>query len=167
MKFISLIILAGFVIISCSSKTDKELFAEATIYFEENKIPESITAYEKIVADFPESNLAPQALTQLAGIYHGKKIQTMSAAESLAKAESLFYSIYLKYPDSQEAPLGLFMAGFIQANELDDYQRATSTYNIFLEKYPGHELAVSAKEELDNMGLTPEEILRKNLATQE
>ncbi|MFO7526110.1 MAG: tetratricopeptide repeat protein [Ignavibacteriaceae bacterium] len=167
MKFIPLILLIGFFMVSCSSKTDKELFAEATKYFEENKIPEAITAYEKIVEDFPKSNLAPQAITQLAGIYHGKKIQTMAETESLAKADSLFYLIYLKYPDSQEAPLGLFMAGFIQANELGDYQRATLTYNSFLEKYPEHELAVSAKEELDNMGLTPEEILRKNLATQE
>jgi hypothetical protein len=35
---------------------------------------------------------------------------------------------------------------------------------LFIEKYPDHELAASAKEELENMGLTPEEILQKNLA---
>ena len=33
-----------------------------------------------------------------------------------------------------------------------------------METFPDHELAASAKEELDNMGLTPEEILRKNIA---
>ena len=37
-------------------------------------------------------------------------------------------------------------------------------YNLFLEKYPSHPLAVSAKEELNNMGLTPEEILKQNEA---
>lgn len=167
MKLISLILLTGFLIISCSGKTDKELFDEAKLYFEENKIAESIAAYEKVITDFPESNFAPQAMNQLAGIYHSKKVQTISEKESLVKADSLFYSIFLKYPESEEAPLGLFMAGFIQANEMGDYQRATSTYNSFLEKYSEHELAVSAKEELENMGLSPEEILRKNLTQQE
>ncbi len=167
MKLLSVFLLVGFVFISCSTKSDQDLFSDAAKFFEEDKIPESIAAYEKVVKDFPESELAPKALTQLAGMYHGKKVQTLSERESLQKADSLFYIIFEKYPTSEEAPLGLFMAGFIQANELGDYQRATSTYNSFLEKYPEHELAVSAKEELDNMGLSPEEILRKNLTQQE
>ena len=59
------------------------------------------------------------------------------------------------------------MAGFVQSNELHDYDGATETYNSFLKVFPDHELAASAKEELNNMGLTPEEILEKNLARQE
>ena len=63
--------------------------------------------------------------------------------------------------------MGLFMAGFVQANDLHDYDAASETYNLFLKTYPDHELATSAKEELDNMGLTPEEILKKNLAREQ
>jgi TolA-binding protein len=69
--------------------------------------------------------------------------------------------VYEKYPDSEEAPKSLFMSGFILANDLMLYDKATSSYNLFLEKYPSHPLAVSAKEELDNMGLSPEEILKR------
>jgi outer membrane protein assembly factor BamD (BamD/ComL family) len=167
MKLFSLILILSLVLISCSSKSDKELFADAAKYLEEEKILESVEAYNKVIEDFPESELAPQAMTQLAGIYHGKKVQTLSESESLLKADSIFNSIYLTYPESDEAPLGLFMSGFIQANELEDFQRATVTYNTFLEKYPNHELAVSAKEELENMGLSPEEILKRNLSKQE
>jgi len=36
-----------------------------------------------------------------------------------------------------------------------------------METFPEHDLAASAKEELDNMGLTPEEILQKNIAKEE
>jgi hypothetical protein len=36
-----------------------------------------------------------------------------------------------------------------------------------LEKYPNHELAASAQSELDNLGLTPEEILQKATAQPE
>ena len=167
MKLFSKLLLIGFILVACSSKSDKQLFDEAAKYFEEDKIPESIAAYEKLATDFPGSELAPKAISQLAGIYHSKKVAALSERESLMKADSLFYSVYLKYPDNEQTPLALFMSGFIQANELSDYQRATDTYNIFLEKYSNHELAVSAREELENIGLSPEEILRKNLAKQE
>ena len=56
------------------------------------------------------------------------------------------------------------MCGYIQANELKDFDAATKTYKLFIEKFPDSEFAVSAKAELDNMGLAPEEILKKNLA---
>jgi hypothetical protein len=59
------------------------------------------------------------------------------------------------------------MAGFVEANELQNYEAATETYNLFLKTFPDHELATSAKEELDNMGLTPEEILKKNIAREQ
>jgi len=59
------------------------------------------------------------------------------------------------------------MAGFILANDLNMYNEATEAYNLFMETFPKHELAASAKEELDNMGLTPEEILQKNIAKEE
>lgn len=167
MKLFSVLFLLGFILISCSTKSDKQLFDEAAKYFEEDKIPESIAAYEKLAIDFPESELAPKAISQIAGIYHSKKVAALSERESLLLADSLFYSVYLKYPNNDQAPMALFMSGFIQANELADYQRATDTYNTFLETYKDHELAVSAREELENMGLSPEEILRKNLAKQE
>lgn len=161
------VILIGFLFISCSSKSDKEVFEDASKYLKEDRIAESIAEYEKLILEFPESQLAPQSISQLAAIYHSKKDPALTEQESLTKADSLFYSIYLKYPESEQAPLGLFMAGFIQANELNEFQRATNTYNAFLEKYSDHDLAVSAKEELENMGLSPEEILRKSIANQD
>ena len=53
------------------------------------------------------------------------------------------------------------MAGYILANDLQKYDDATKSYKLFIEKYPGHPLASSAKQELDNMGLSPEEILKR------
>jgi hypothetical protein len=41
------------------------------------------------------------------------------------------------------------------------FDEATKSYKLFLEKYPNDPLAVSAKEELDNMGIPPEEILKR------
>lgn len=167
MKYSIVVLFIAVLFTMCSTKTDKDYFSEATKLLGEDKITEAITIFEKIVNDFPESELAPQAVIQLAGIYHAKKVTTIPPRQSLEKADSLFYSAYQKYPDTEEGALGLFMSGFIQANELNNYQKATNTYNTFLKKYPEHDMAVAAKQELDNMGLTPEEILRKKLAAQE
>ena len=154
-----------FLVVGCSTKkTDKELFDEAQNYLKQDKVPEAVIAFEEIVNDHSDSELAPEALSQLAGLYQNKLIKGISEKENLEKAIELFKKLYHEYPKSSFAPSGLFMAGFINANELNNYDEATRLYKQFLEEYPDDELAASAQAELDNMGLTPEEILIKNMA---
>ena len=159
---ISILLTAG-----CSSKkSSNELLKEGEKLTSEEKFPEAVTSYQKLVYDYPKDELAPEAISRLAVIYQNKLLQNIPEKESLQKAVELFKSIYEKYPDSKQAPMGLFMAGFVQANELKDYDSATETYKLFIKLYPDHELKLSAQQELNNMGLSPEEILQKNLARQ-
>lgn len=152
-------------IVGCSTKkSDKELFDEAQKNLKEDKIPEAIMAFEELVNDHSDSELAPESLSQLGSLYQNKQIKSLSERENLEKAISIFKKLYDEYPESSYAPSGLFMAGFIYANELKNYDEATKLYKQFLQEYPNDELAASAKAELDNMGLTPEEILMKNMA---
>ena len=158
-------LLTVFLIVGCSTKkTDNELFDEAQQNLKQDKIPEAVMAFEEIVNDHSDSDLAPEALSQLAGLYQNKLIKSISEKENLEKAIELFKKLHADYPKSSFAPSGLFMAGFINANELQNYDEATSLYKQFLKEYPNDELAASAQAELDNMGLTPEEILMKNMA---
>jgi len=159
---ISLLLATG-----CSSKkSSDELLKEGEKLIIEEKYPEAVNSYETIINEYPDDELTPEAISRLAVIYQNKLLQNISEKESFQKAVDLFKSIHEKYPDSKQAPMGLFMAGFVQANELKDYDAATETYKLFIELYPDHELTSSAQEELNNMGLTPEEILQKNLARQ-
>jgi TolA-binding protein len=84
---------------------------------------------------------------------------------SLEKAVRYYKKVFDEHPNSLQAPASLFMSGFILANELKNYKQAKIIYNLFLQKFPNHELAASAREELNNLGLSPEEIL-KNKKTQ-
>ncbi len=157
-----------FFLIGCGeNKSVDELMTEANTNLNKNKIPEAVLLFEEIMEEYPESDKAPEVISQLASIYQNKMLKSVSETESLEKAVSLFRKIYDDYPESSQAPTGLFMSGFVLANELNYYDKATETYNLFLEKYPTHELASSAKEEVENMGLSPEEILRKNLAKED
>jgi len=164
MKLIlSIVILALF--ISCSAKkTDKELFDEGQKNLKEDKIPEAVQAFDDLVNEYSASNLAPEALSQLATIYQNKQVKSLSEKENLQKAVESFKKIHDNYPESDYAPTGLFMAGFINANELQNYEEATSLYQRFLKEYPDNELVPSAQAELNFMGMSPEDIIEKNVA---
>ncbi len=158
--FFLLVVLTG-----CGNKKSaEELLAEANTNLNQNKLPEAVVILEELIDEYPESEKTPEALNNLASIYQNKLLKNLSDKESLEKSVELFRKIYDDYPESSYAPTGLFMSGFVLANELNYYEKATETYNLFLEKYPNHELASSAKEEVENMGLSPEDILEKNLA---
>jgi len=160
--------LAVILLIGCSNKKSAvDLFNDGEAFLNESNIPEAVSSFETLISDYPDDNLAPDATARLASIYQNKQVKNVPETESLMKSIELFRSIYEKYPDSEQAPMGLFMAGFVEANELQNYEAATVTYNLFLKTYPDHELATSAKEELDNMGLTPEEILKKNITREQ
>ena len=160
-SILSLLILL--LVVGCSSKkTDKELFDEAQKNLKENKIPEAVTNFDKIATKYSDSKLAPEALSQLAAIYQNKMDKSISEKDNLEKAVSLFKRIHDEYPKSEYAPSGLFMAAFISANELNKYDEATSLYEQFLKEYPDNDLAASARAELDNMGKSPEDILRNS-----
>lgn len=168
MKTALSLILIALIFLSCSSKKlDEELFSNAKTNTEQGKIPEAVVSYEELLKEYPDSKIAPEALSNLAAIYQNKLVKNISETESLKKSAKLFRQIYNDYPKSEFAPMGLFMSGFVLANELKMYNEATETYNLFMKSFPDHELAASAKEELNNMGLSPEEILHKNIVKEE
>ncbi len=145
----------------CSSKSADDYMMAAHESVMQSNISEAINNYESVVNKFPESANAPEALFQIATLYQNKMVKNLSDKESFKKAETTFRKVFNKYPNDKRAPMALFLSGFILANDLKNFEGATSAYNLFLQKYPQNELATSAKEELENMGLSPDQILQK------
>jgi len=161
MKKLFALIILSIVLISCGKTSDQDYFDQAVKSVEENKITEAVQNLETLLKEYPDTKLAPKALIQLATLYQNKMVPNVHFKESYGKSLELFKNIYEKYPQSEEAPKALFMSGFIYANDLMKFDQATKAYKLFLEIYPNDPLAVSAKEELDNMGIPPEEILKR------
>jgi TolA-binding protein len=162
MKNILFLLALTVLLFGCGKKKQAvEYMKEAKAGIEQKKIPETVKAYETLLSEFPNDSLAPEALYQLATLYQNKMVPNLKENESMEKAVTLFKSVFDKYSDSKQASVSLFMAGFIQANDLKKYQEATATYNLFLQKYPKSDLAPAAAEEINNMGLTPEKIIAK------
>ena len=165
MRFLSIIALTCILMfVGCSKKDEKFYQNAAKESLQKQDIPAAVASYEKIAEKFPDSPAASEALYDIGRIYQNKMDKNVEANASLLKAIDYFQKIVQKYPKSKEAPTALFMTGFIQANELKNYDAARNSYNQFLKDYPQHEMAVAAKQELDFMGISPDEIISKKLA---
>ncbi|MBM3306948.1 MAG: peptidyl-prolyl cis-trans isomerase [Candidatus Eisenbacteria bacterium] len=74
--------------------------------------------------------------------------QTTDVAQRL----DAYLQIVMEYPDGQYADDAQFMIGFIQSEELRDYEAATNAFRRLLQNYPNSELGESARWMLENMG---------------
>jgi len=161
MRSVVYLVISTFIFIGCSKKSDQDYLKSAEENLKNNKVQEAISDYENFVGENPESEKAPEALTKLASIYQNKMLKGLPEKESLEKAVKIYRQVFDSYPQSTQAPTSLFMSAFILANELQKLHPAEMTYKLFLQKFPNHELANSAREELNNLGLSPEEILKR------
>ena len=148
---------------ACNSKSERDLFNGAQKLVKQKKYSQAIYWYNKIVKDFPESKYAPEALFEMAKLYQGLVVKNIDSQKSLQKAVTIYTKIYTEYPDSKRAEASNFMAAFILANELKDIDAAKTAYNLYIQKYPNGELVKDAKIELQNLGKSPEEILREKI----
>lgn len=166
MKKVVILISVCFVIVltSCSTENEKDLMKKAQDQLENNNYSAAIETLEQITTNFPETKEAGKAYLEMAKLYQGRAVVGVTETESYLRAVQNYTKVFEEYTDMEEAPGALFMCGFLQANELNDLTAAEHSYKLFLEKYPDHELASSAKSELENLGLTPEEILQKATA---
>lgn len=83
------------------------------------------------------------------------------AIEKPEKAIELYAQVMANAPQHAKAATAQFMTGFIYANDLNQLDKAKVAYESFLQKYPNDELAESAKMELENLGKSPEELIKK------
>ncbi len=165
MKSILSLTLFIFLLAGCGNLSDKDYLNKAEESIKQNNSNAAVEAYEALIEEYPESNLAPGALWDLARIYQNRQIKNLTEKESFIKAAKIYRELFDKYPDSNLAAKSLFMSGFLLANEpVEKYEEATETYKLFLENFPDHELAISAEAEIENMGIPPE-IPEKKIVT--
>jgi TolA-binding protein len=72
----------------------------------------------------------------------------------------LYNQIIYKYPDYAKAPECLFLVGYIYENYFGQYGKAKEIYESFIKKYPNHDFADDAAISIENMGKSPEELIR-------
>lgn len=135
----------------CGRLADEKLMEMGKQMEEREKFDEAIDYYEKLVQDYPESPLAPEALHYAGKVY-------ANGTKDYDTAVAVFQEVIEKYPNSPYAAHSQFMIGFVYANSVQDTAGARVAYEKFKTDYPDHELIPSVDFELKYLGMDINEI---------
>ncbi len=111
-----------------------------------------VDACEAYAASAPDDPKTPEYLFDAAEI--AKLLKTYD------KALSIYDKLITDYPDYQKTPSALFIKAFTLENELGRMEEAKEAYELFLERYPNNDFADDAQFSLENLGKSPEEVLK-------
>lgn len=150
------------VMLSCGEKMSVEkineleakVFTEGVSFEKENLI-QLVDAYVLFAEQNPNDVQSPDFLFKALDIAVGVN------AEGPEKAIKIADVLIEKYPDFEMTPMAMFIKGFVYENKLGDLQNAEITYRQFIEKYPDNPMVEDVKATLENLGLSPEELIRK------
>ena len=91
--------------------------------------------------------------------YLYKAAEVSRSIRTFPKTLTIFDWLIKDYPDFEKTPKVVFLKGFLLDNELKNLDLAKQSYEMFIERYPEHELASHVKFLIENLGKTDEEIL--------
>lgn len=134
-------------------KAEAELYPDSTLMPDPGKAKHMIELYTAYATNFPDDTLSPGFLFK-AGDMSSKINET-------AKAIELFGVLTTNYPEHPNASYALFLQGFIYENQVGDPAKAKPYYEKFLSTYPDHPLAQDVAFSLENLGKSPEELIRE------
>lgn len=161
MKKILLIVLATTAFASCKSEkenltdkinqNEKKMFDDSSQTVNRKKAQEMINLYKEYADKFKDDTLTAEYLFRAADISNNIG-QHKEAIE--------FYGRCSEINNFSKQPVALFLQGFIYETQLNDMVNAKRIYEEFLKKYPGHSLTGDVKFSLDNLGKSPEELIK-------
>ena len=162
MKRIFVLLLLAAVMFSCGEKMSVEkineleskVFAKGAVLTAENVI-QLVDAYVLFAEQNPNDQQTPDFLFKALDVAVGVN------SEGPQKALDIANILIEKYPDFEMTPMAMFIIGFVYENMIGDLQNAEMTYRQFIERYPNNPMVEDVKSTLENLGLTPEELIRK------
>ena len=162
MKKIFLILSLALMMASCGqkmtveeiNKLESQVFAKG-INVEKENVVKLVDAYVLYAKQNPDDVKSAEYLFKALDVAVGIN------AEGPQKAIDIANILIEKYPDFEMTPMAMFLKGFVYENMMTDYEKALDTYYQFLDKYPNSPLVNDVKSTIENVGLTPEELIKK------
>jgi peptidyl-prolyl cis-trans isomerase C len=110
---------------------------------------------EKLDAARKSLGVAPDSAAIKGFVSQKKSARDMfndaQAAGAAQQRIDAYRRLLTEYPDSDVSPQAQFMIGFVQSEELKDYDAAEQSFRELLARYPKAELAASAQWMIDHM----------------
>jgi len=131
---------------------EKALFNPEVKKINKNKVLKIINFYTEYAQRYPDDSLSPVYLFKASDV----SMNLYRPAETI----KILDTILIKYPDYEKTPTALFLKAFIYEDQVKNYDRARKYYQMFIDKYPDNEFADDAQMSLDNLGKSPEELIK-------
>lgn len=109
--------------------------------------------YQMFAEKYPKDKSANEFLFKAGELANGLGIYD--------RALAIFLDIEKNHKDFQKAPECLFLAAFIEENQLGNIETAKEYYSRFIKEYPKHPLCKDAEVCIQNLGKTPEELIKE------
>lgn len=134
------------------ARLEKILLSDTTGYINVSAANEAIKYYASYSYKFPNDSITPEYIFRMANVFE--------ALGKYREAIEAFYKVESKYPDFLKKDICIFMQGNIYETELNDLEKARQCYERYLQSFPNKPFAKDVKVLLDNLGKSPEELLK-------
>jgi outer membrane protein assembly factor BamD (BamD/ComL family) len=151
MQKVLLPLLVLVILSACDNRTPDQIYNAALDAKAQKKYDLALKEYERLANKFPEYEMVPKALYDVAELQ-------MNQQNDLEAAIKAFQRLADQFTHSEEGLKARFMAGFLLANNVHRYEDAANEYHRFLTDYPNNSLIEAVRFELDNLGKPIEEI---------
>lgn len=160
MKKISFVLFIALFFAGCNSndpakkieKLEKQLFTT-----ENAIVPEVASDLVSEYCDFADANpddaMAPE--------YLFKAVDVSMNINEPQRTISIIDRLLTEYPDFPRTQAALFVKAFIFETRYNNLDMAKKLYEQYLEQYPEGEFAEDCRASVENLGLTPEELVKK------
>jgi len=128
------------------------IYENATAILEQGRPSGAVQGFRTLFKKYPLYSHNLDVLLILGRIYSEQLHDYPSAIETFSAAVR-------DYPDRPSVAHAYFMLGYIYSNYTREFDEARKWYEFFLKKFPEHELAVSVRFELENIGKDVDQIL--------
>ncbi len=135
------------------AEKEKSLYNNTTGLPDKAKSDEIVAMYMKFAEQYPQDSLTPSYIYAAANL----QMNMSQNEEAIAKLDKIINN----YPDYPRLADVFFLKAFIYDNNIKNLNKARQAYTDFLNKFPDSDLADDAKMSLDNLGKTPEQIVKE------
>jgi tol-pal system protein YbgF len=128
--------------VRASERSDRAEYERILAYFKEGNLDGSRDGFSAFLAEYPNSDLAPNARYWLGESHYGKK-DYKQAIDSYDRVE-------IDYPQSEKVPAAILKKGFAYL-ALKDKKRASSAFKQVVTLYPKSPEAGKAYDKLNQL----------------
>jgi len=152
-----------FVLISCGPSRTKEvdrihalesrLFSTNATSMDKEAADSLLSLYSAFIKTFPADSMAQKYIFKAGSLY-------MNSGNG-KKALEMFDLYRASYPNDPKSAMCLFFTAYVYENLFQNLDKAQEMYILFIEKYPRNDFADDAQMALNNLGKSPDQMVRE------